>query len=220
MLYISRRVAYVEGLYAQIDYGVVDTDDGVEEIVPETELYTAVGAYGMEIAGTTEGLRRIEPYQTADSLKAIQAKTKTLKNATVTVWNNMITNIVWGVWSDGVRLRLSDFGTEIADFVLLDNPTPVNPVTLVFDDKITSVRCWAFRMDTSVDGTKATFEIDAGFINDSVRFDLRELSNNDIADVIYSQFRLYDDRFNFIIDSNQRKEFMRQRYGGSPWCFT
>ena len=140
MLFLSRFVG-------QNLYGVVDTDDGQEDIIPRKVLVEAVGDHNIEIAGvvsavTTDGynlIRSILPYQTNESLTPLQAKTHLIHNVEVKLYHNMIVNVLWHCDKimSPVAVRLSDFGSVCADRILFGNTdSAVGKVRFLLDDSI------------------------------------------------------------------------------------
>ena len=106
MLYISRRIAYIDGDFAKVTYGVVDTDDNVETIVSADMLHEAISIHGLKIGGYEADSRYIVPYQHKDSMRPSQAKIKMMRDVDVTVWGSYITRVRWSTMSDGVSIRL------------------------------------------------------------------------------------------------------------------
>lgn len=229
MLYISRLVwqdnsvdkySPVHGFQSIRCYGVVDTDDNVEEVITRDDLEEAVRRRDIDIAGVTMlGLQRliidVIPYQPKPS--PLQMKTLMIHHVNVIVFNSCITNITWRRDKIGKNacLRLSDFGDSCADFILYGNMSLVSgdQITLVLDDKIKSITDHSFRLDTS---ERELVQLDATQVNGlGVRFDLRELHNNDIAASFYRQLFSYKGNIlDFVDDSSERKLEMLKLYGG------
>lgn len=120
MLFVSR---VVDGL----KFGIVDTDDGTETLVYRDELNDAVLIHHVDIKGVKIGYNRglhhntpfikeIMAQQDMRQYTNLQAKTKTLLGVEVRVYDGEITAILADtrVAKDGVRVRLSDFGTTMS----------------------------------------------------------------------------------------------------------
>ena len=146
MLYISRFVG-------QDHYGVVDTDDGDESIVSLSELYRLVYDVGLNILGTMPNKAKSMPessvhvFQPLDTVTRLQTKTKVLQGVDVKTYGEMITSISWvrDDIKEPVTLRLSDFGTRCADYILDRNElSDRHVITLVLDEGISYSFC-AFR---------------------------------------------------------------------------
>ena len=206
MLYVSR--------YIRSDsYGIVDTDDDVEEVVTQTELLNLVTDYGMKFAGvstytaefpfgTVDYVDKVNIYQDPRYITPLQTKAILLWHVNVTLYKSSITRISWNPddIEKIVSIRLSDFGDSVCDRVLVGNKWSKLPaVRLIVDDKVQVT-------DKSFDaGVYGSYEY-------GVRFDLSELSDDYTAKMIYKSV-LGPDRnrqgFNYIIDSEERKLEMR-----------
>ena len=171
MLFISRFIGPDQ-------YGVVDTDDGVEQVVDFSELYSAVCVDGLEIMGARKkdssmSEASVMIAQPKETVSRMQTKAKILLNVDIKVYKNMITSIRWKRTDDDdlVDIRLSDFGTHVADYVLARNIAfgGCYKVCLVLDNKLTySPNAFCRRF----------FEHDIiGKNGIGVIFDLRELSD-------------------------------------------
>ena len=200
MLYISRYIGPDQ-------YGVVDTDDGVEQVISFTELYGAVCLDRLSIAGApivhnTLADKNIVVCQPPDTISRVQAKAKVLLKVDVKCYKSMITSIIWNRSSDEdlVDIRLSDYGTCVADYVLARNVAFGGyKVCLIFDDKLTYCTN-AFR--------RRYFERDLiGKNGVGAVFDLRELSDGNAAilyDMLYSGAK--DNIPGGIIDQAERMD--------------
>lgn len=203
MLYISRFV----GLRG---YGVVDTDDGVEEILSRQQLEEAVIKYGIEIKGVITKSRnwehwiaKVEVYQPPESVIKQQAKSKVLLGVDVKVFDDRITAIEWTASpNDKERVvRLSDYGTHVGAKVLNrmsvvynKHTTAKSFLTIILDDKLTCDNK-AFMNASSTD----------------VKFDLREVTENRIAFIFYNnyitQYTTDADMTDHIIDVPDRFDY-------------
>lgn len=214
MLYVSRYIGYEE-------YGVVDTEDGIEEVTRISQLVDIVN-YGVHIEGvhshlTSSGqysfLDYVEPYQHPDFLTQLQVKTNLMRNVEVVVWKDMITCIkVRGrAISEPVILRLSDFGTEIGDCIFKSNAcNRSHKLTLILDDKIENVTGISFCLPSVADG------LSVGVDGVGVVLDVREVRSDAIIDIVYrSIFAGNSLELNAsIIDQRQRKKRMMRKLCG------
>lgn len=202
VLYISRLV---NDPVVDVKYGVVDTDDDVETLVGLEKLSDIVIRKHMHIEGvivdTSDSglyLKDAVPYQDMRYYSAKQAKAKTMLGVDVRVWRNIIT----GVLADGtiaktdVRIRLSDYGTELAggSYLGWTNISKLGQMmTIVLDDKIKDFDCSSHRVY-------------------GVRFDISEVTNQAIIDALFYRmsFILNNPRsFNrYLIDRQHRFDDM------------
>lgn len=218
MLYVSRYIG-------QHEYGIVDTDDEVEEIVNFDFIRERCIRHNIAIQGVDpyyfqKSAGKVFLYQPPEAVSQAQLKLKMLCRINLKVYKSIITSIDWKI-SDivaPVSLRLSDFGTSCADFVL-DSVGKIladlilnakkysarNRVTIILDDKLTySPRSfWIFGYDSSV----------INRIN--VIFDLHELSD-DNARIVYKM--LFPDLEAIdctnIVDDKARMKAMRRMLSG------
>lgn len=195
MLYISR-------MYGQRRYVVTDTDDNTDEEVSLDKLRRAVMA-GVEIMGVTavthagvKYVMKAEVYQLPSEMTAKQAKAKTLKGIDIRTKDGVITYINWNdaTVPTNCRLRLSDYGTEVADNVLNEcRNAHTKEIVIVLDDKVT-IRRYSFSNSQQC----------------SVRFDMTELRSDKTARIIYLEW--VEDRLefktlsNFVIDRADRAD--------------
>lgn len=133
MLYISR---YINGDL----YGVVDSDDGTEQVVNLMEL-SRISRLGLIIEGLYAGESRIdycaEPYQVPDKMTLLQTKTFALTGVDVVVYEDMVASIKCNKMLSDTVIRLSDFGGSMADMLFKANRVPMShSLTVVFDDKL------------------------------------------------------------------------------------
>ena len=177
MLFVSRYIGTDK-------YGVVDTDDGVEDIVSPTEIGQAVNFLFIKIAGVNPSLGITRPYQSLGTKTVFQTKLLALHGVDTTVWSDMITSIRFDqhLETRSAELKLSDLGTSIGDFVLRGNTVSGElKLTLVFDDKLVSVEEYAFSPLT----TKATSLSGLGVV-----FDLRGVKREALAKSVYRSLML------------------------------
>lgn len=201
MLYISRCIG-------ETKYGVVDTDDGTETIVPIGVLASAVRNLKLEIKGAVftdmpsfgdgEYVGSIFPQQPTETMTQLQVKTNLLHHVDIKVHQSTITSIRWR--SDEitcpVKIRLSDFGEVLGDRVLNGNrPSVRYPVTLIFDNRVRLESCSLWR--------PASLETSRGLI-----LDIRELTDSGRAMKVYRDW-VFDigsyQRVESVLDSIERK---------------
>lgn len=139
MLYISRFLG-------EDAYGVVDTDDDIEQVVSWQELSEAVEDYGLNINGCVLAnvketvLMSCSPYQLSKYCTKAQAKLKTLSGIDLRVWHDEITAIMVdpNFSEQDIKIRLSDYGKRISGNAVIGGMVfSVNcgPM-LVLDDKV------------------------------------------------------------------------------------
>lgn len=223
MLFISRRALMTleddDESYNSMGYGVVDTDDGIEELWDEDHLGMAINTHHLAIAGAPEEYKLgdiMKPYQAPETVSKLQVKTKLVKQVDVTVHKDAITSITWDATklSEPVSIRLSDFGDQCDDFLFYGRYIQGGyPVTFVFDDRLMVVRPMAFRLELSdmSYGRASRYMGGRGWLSLGIRFDLRELTKDSLAEIIYSQLLKYN-TLDAVIDSKARKERMKRRF--------
>lgn len=211
MLYISRYV-HPQG------YGVVDTDDDTEEVVTREDIYLVCCALGIKVRGVIletddTGFTYVAyagVYQPAETQTQLQIKTRLLRHVEVLVYKSMITHIRWSPndIKEPVTIRLSDFGTTLADYCLTSiAPAGCHKVTLIIDDKIQfSEKGCFFATDMSVD---------IGVRGLGVVLDLREMTNDAVVRQLYKI--MYDGDFarlfDSLLDTPERMERMIETWG-------
>lgn len=192
MLFISRYVG--AGMY-----GLVDTDDGCEEIVTKIVIEKAKQS-GVVIHGA-EDIVNVMVYQPESTRTMLQIKTITLSRIDVKTYKNKITsvNILSGI-KKPVTIRLSDFGTVCADYILMANkPATRLKVLMVLDDKI------GFSKSTFWTAPSLTLR------QMGIALDIHELSD-DTAIVVYKglYFKLNKQCFEGIVDTDERFKYMTE----------
>ena len=221
MLFISRQAG--SNLF-----GVVDTDDGVEEIVSFGDICRYVSEYGIDIEGVSveefpfgRFVHDIDVYQPKDSLSRDQVRLQLLLNVSIVVYDSLITKITWNAekMSAPVTIRLSDYGTRLGRNILVDNEiSGSHKVTLILDDKLQfdADECTAFLFE------EGFFRgCNMGRNGMGVVIDLSELSNDYVVSSIYEG--LYrtafngdiEEMFGSVIDSEDSKENIREWLLGS-----
>lgn len=208
MLYVSRRIG-------NFSYGVVDTDDGTEEVVKKGDIVEAVNHLGVKIEGFDAKTKKVHIYQPEDTLTQLQVRARVLKHLDIKIYGSMITCIKWNPAEikHPVSIKLSDFGRFCADRILMENEhAGHHTVTLVFDDGIV-FKPDAFWLGHALDASYA------GVDGYGVLFDLRLMTENELVWWVYRV--LFDDArknlskvANSILDSDSRKaqmlEFLRE----------
>lgn len=192
MLFISRYVG--AGMY-----GLVDTDDGGEEIVTKIVIEKAKQS-GVVVYGA-EDITNVRVYQPESTRTMLQIKTITLSHIDVKTYKNKITsvNILSGI-KKPVILRLSDFGTVCTDYILIGNkPATRLKVLMVLDDKI------GFSKSTFWTAPSLTLR------QMGIALDIHELSD-DTAIVVYKglYFKLNKQCFEGIVDTDDRFKYMTE----------
>lgn len=215
MLYVSRRVGLGK-------IGIVDTDDGVETIVGMIELSSMLSSTGLDIKGIK--LRKtklsftdfrvmgaINVYQSDMYRTLNQAKVCALLKVDVTLFRGVISCISWD--NDNidkpVTVVLSNLASRCGDLVFYSQKwVGEHKVTFVIDNFIEFGE-FAFR--GSRESQKITWD------GIGVKFDLRELTDDNKALLIYSavanSLAEYVDFPETIIDNEARMEAMMRRWG-------
>ena len=211
MLFISRY-------FGRDAYGVVDTDDGVEEIVPYSTLQDACTAYDLDIKGASYSGTKFEnylyrfvndicPYQPIETVTTLQTKIKMLRHVEVLTYKDMITSICWKPYelSEPVSIRLSDFGHVCTDFFLENNlNSRTHTVTLVIDD---SVIMSEYSLLLKREKTRT------GIGDFGVVVDVREVTNLETLKLVYSSLRYLFAEFGCLVtDHQERFEAMRRLF--------
>lgn len=208
MLYFSR---YARDKTGKLVYGVIDTDDNTEAFVDWSGFLDAVKR-GVTIAGVrldgTNGLT-CTPYQYDAYRTSLQAKYAML-GVNIIVCKSRVTHIsldVDRIGREPVRVRLSDFGTEVSDLLLAGNPTfgrrswlpEYTKVVLILDDKLIKIRKFFSDLSSNV-----LFVGNAGVV-----FDIQELSNKEAIRNLYKSIRAQYGTSDVIIDKKSRKAHMK-----------
>lgn len=194
MLYISRYVDFQK-------YGVVDTDDGVEQVAVRSDIINYIRA-GVQIRGVTLGKRcKFVPYQPTGTFSAYQSKLLAVAGVDTTVYDGIISRITWDkcVAKSPVDIMLSKLGSALGPFALGYNeyigPTKV---ILVFDD--------------SIDVLSHSVVPHSLSMENGVRYDLRKVTRDDIRNAVYLalyQFLDYEELAEMVIDLSSYREKIR-----------
>lgn len=141
MLYVSR----ILGIGS---YGVVDTDDYVEEQVAWGKLVECCIFLGMDIKGCVLGendggkfIQSVHPYQDERYVSRLIVKTKAMLGVEITVYEDVIVNILidGAIMPKGTTIRLSEYASSIDRYAGIGWTRFENrrdPVVFVLDDNI------------------------------------------------------------------------------------
>ena len=207
MLYISRFA----GRYC---YGVVDTDDGTEEVVAGYDITNAVSNLGLSILGVDidpqstlkPTVDSILPYHDVTRMTPLQVKTNLLQHVEVFVFGDIIANVRFRADEITVPsiIRLSDFGKVCGDRMLYGNrPSGAHKITLILDDKL------SFSKHTFLKPTGSLGKSGLGVV-----LDMREMHDDGEAKAVYKSIMSGPgtlEMMDSIIDDRGRKEwFIRE----------
>lgn len=194
------RLLYVSRCYGTKDYGVVDTDDGVETIISYSDLRDAVMKFGIEVIGVeviddTNGVD-IQIWQNPAECTRVQSKYLVLYGLDVKIHNDTIVDVKSaGLRKDSVRLRLSDLaskcGSRAFRSLILSSR---NEVIIVVDDKV-ELDATAFRGLPS---------------NRAMRMDVSEVTREDLIESFYmslDSMQLMGWYLSYIIDDSARRDY-------------
>lgn len=200
MLYLSRVID-------DRSYGVVDTDDDVEQVVTREELSTAIIKYGIAIEGIAYDkaiggyrLRFDGVYQDPRYCSTLQMKAKTVLGVDIVTFRDEIVSILVdkSVVRSGLRVRLSDYATKFNCFSPIGWSVSVGngSLVLVFDDSIEFV------------GGVPRFE------TPDVCLDLSDVTNEALVTKIYEKLAKtnsidYTEWPKFVMDRPERYRFWR-----------
>lgn len=177
-------------------YGVVDTDDNVETIVPFIDMLYIIDDLNIPIEGiiSHRGARAYidtVPYQDMRYCSALQAKTKTLLGVDIHTYEGEVTAIIPDrkVMKDGTRIRLSEFGRKMSDAVHIDwvqSRMNTKKLIIVLDDNIL------------VYGDRVNI------ILDDVYWDISEVTDDDFIQSMAKAVDTYPRYRHYIIDRHER----------------
>lgn len=198
MIYISRKVG---GLY-----GVVDTSDGLENLMESTEVFDMALASGLDIKGmeyvklndvpvvdwSSSGVRKLLPYQLKEFSTPSLVKLRVAYGVELVVWQDSITRITLHQGSGEVSIRLSDYASKCEDSLIDIRAfgAPHCLVTLIVDDNIKV-------------GYESLNLLEAIRYRVGFRLDIRECNNLALVNRIYRHFRSI--AIDSIIDDDVRK---------------
>lgn len=182
MLYISRKIGAKK-------FGVIDDDDGVEEILTLDALKEATCDLGIEILGVTLRekcyksstrsmvIERVDVFMPPDDVTMKQKKFQVLFGVDVKVNNGCIVSVEWNDLQAKNRVvRLSDFGNACGAGIFSfmadkysHNEVSASNLTVILDDKLTVER--------------KTF---SGVADLDVVFDVRSVTKPEIINSFYN----------------------------------
>lgn len=210
MLYISRQVDWQDTAFGVVQkYGVVDTDDGVEEIVTRREILD-LGKAGIDIMGGVQdrtGL--LFPYQLVETFSAYQSRLSAIGGIDTAVYNGEITRITLGksMSETTVRIILSKLGDRLGPYSLMynDYEGPVKAV-LVFDDSINVLKRSIIPHSLST--------------SCGIRYDLRRVTRSEVREAVYDELRYFmtlQGTFELVMDLPEYKIQMQNRPMCTKW---
>lgn len=208
MYYISRRVGVNR-------FGVIDTEDGHEDVLTGEEIQEAVLSLGIDIKGVESHFRprngkptnrkyvTISVYQNEECMQTRQIKLSVLQGLELKVNGDEITSVFWKSLKDKnpCTVRLSDYGTRCADYLFSEVKEYAygakSFLTIVLDDKI------------EVKGK--TFKNCGEY---GIVVDIREVTNPRTAECVYKE--LLTSRYmsatllpTFVIDLPYRSDYWK-----------
>lgn len=215
-LLLVSRIIYSDPNGTIHKFGIVDTDDDVEEIVDWNLLYYICFDLCLDIRGITyydeNGIKFIDtitPQQVRGTMTQLQTKTLALKSVRVVTYKDCVSAIVWDFddLRSTVSIRLSEFGKACSDSLLLYRHNSLsNRLILVLDDNI--------------DFSETSFVTReySEFSSLGVVFDIREVHRIEKAELVYECVRncgLFDSlpASEVIIDNSPRFDSFSIKYG-------
>lgn len=182
MLYIS-RIVFDANSSDPTKYGVVDTDDDVENFLTWQQINELSTILNMKIKGVEIDeselfdpiVSSISPYQDKRYYSGKQAKTNALLGVDIRTWRDEITAVVVNtkVFHSDSYIRLSEYGKRIsgvADIYSIGDGPVDGSLTLILDKSI------------EVYGNSLSI------LNSGIKWDITEL-DVDFVSRIYSYFR-------------------------------
>lgn len=208
MLFVSRLIGS--------NYGVADTEDGVEEKVDAMRLHNYVIDLNIPIAGVIPSddenvFPVISVYQPLETMTQLQVKTEMLLGVSVKVYKDAISSISWDCKriSKPVAIRLSDFAKGCHDGILVNSGVKAyrHILTLILDDKV----------DFTMRSFRVPFGGNLGENGLGIIFNVKELTDASRVKLLYDiMFRYSDDPdiYKTIIDSPERMRAMVDSHYG------
>lgn len=204
MLFISRRIG--RGLF-----GVVDTDDGVEEVWSWVDIVDFVRKDKLNIEGVIstyvgldEKVSYVEPYQDPLTRTPAQLKLELLSNVTLKTYGEMITSIVVNDVSNrrSITIKLSDYGSACADCMLFGNRKLMDdvPTMLILDDSVSISKHTFDLRNRSISAVGIHSDV-------GVRLDLTAVTNEDTVMIAYDKVGRRGSML-YIRDHDERKRVM------------
>lgn len=233
MLYIS-RVVFKKGagavefhhlipqltrrLCMDMLYGVVDTDDGAEDLITLADLCNICCHMNLQVEGVKvkDGqIEVIKPYQAPETMTPLQRKAHALYGVEITEYCGAISSITYDGTSmkSAPVIRLSDICRWCGDFLFLNTDyCGVHAITLVIDNKCTFTPKSFMGYESYSPGISGL----------GVAFDIRELTWDDRAMMIYNllySWTFGDGAQKSIIDIPERSArcMARLRREGRIW---
>lgn len=203
MLYVSRYIW-------PDSFGVMDTDDGVEQSVTSKELTDAFFCQHLDIKGMSIKDFPVKIYQPPETKTQAQLKLEMLSHIETIVFQGMLVNIRfdWRKLRAPVSVRLSNFCSGIGDSIFRGSDVSgPHRLTLVFDDKIASIGRFGLQPLVCPAPHKSRDTL-------CVRFDFSEVTNEALVSSLYESLyarygavRLfhYDEIYASVIDIAERK---------------
>lgn len=210
MLYVSRFVS-------RFSYGIVDTDDGKEEVVASHDVTRAVQNLGLTIMGveTTEDsivpnlmvVNEINPWQAPSTCTTAQTKMLMLNGIEVVAYKGAVSHIRYETLHHSASLRVADFGNCLLDRFMYGNKAqPGKKLTIVLDDSISFSKHSFMQWGSGAGGSC--------WKDYGIYFDLRAVNDEAKLHQIYYEITLglnAASNLDIIIDSNARKEAMVEK---------
>lgn len=203
-------------------YGVVDTDDDVEELVTRSELLDICCNRGVVIEGVIvarDYIRCVSPYQLESSISRAQRRAEVVCNVTVTRYKDEVTEIFWDSFKlqKPVSIRLSNFGSSCGSQLFNRRlcigrlaPHGHHMLTIILDGKITFTDKSFFVVPNHWGGLGRE-----GF---GLVFDIRELTDEKLAEIIYFSVAMSGAVIETgIVDSEDRMKAMKAKLVQTEW---
>lgn len=185
MLVVSRMIG--------VSYVVVDTDDGVETLLPGRDICNLNSKYKLGIKGVRGS--SVKPYYDTSVCTRQQLLAEMNYHTRVSVWDDMVTRVECDIHknTEPAVIRLSHFGTKLGDYIMWECFKETNlrdsfthRMTLVFDDKLEPVPKLALQpLYTPIylrgSGGRHPF---------GVKYDIRGVTDSSLVESIYDSLTL------------------------------
>lgn len=204
---------------ASILYGVVDTDDGKEQLVSQQDLAYSTCMLNMSIAGTAIGkdsstgkktLLRAAPYQLDRTRSANQKKLASLYGVDLVIYNGAVVGINYDgtKMSKPATIHISQFCDSLGDYLLMAvYPCRRHALTVVLDDNVKFSPYSLCGYASYPPGVSCL----------GAKFDIRDVSNVGAAYYMYQmlyRFGGVDSIRGSLIDEPSRMTSMLIKFGG------
>ena len=209
------------GIGRETVYGVVDTEDGTEEFATRAELIEDCCTHGVGIVGVAvdrDTCKHIVPYQDAHEWSRQQLKAHVVCHVDITLYKGEITSISWDSWrmQKPVAIRLSNFGFRCGSNLFEKRnyegrliPYGRHMLTLILDDRLMfSERSFFATMNHWGGVGKKGY---------GVVFDIREVRNEKLAEVIYYNVAMSGSSLESVIDGVERKQRIESLLKETEW---